>query len=388
MANISFILPLDQPLGHRRLLQELKNALSDARFNHFRLIVAYAKSGPLYRLHEYMEKWTAAGKTAEAIIGIDQQGTSKEALELALSFFNKVYVTRERGITFHPKIYLFSGDKHAVAFVGSNNLTVGGTEKNFEAAVRLQLDLPADAADLTSLETAWVDLLPESCPATIPLNRRVLRRLMADNVIVDEKSMHTNPGNDASVGWPPSGPQSGLTIIPESPIPKRVLTGKRKSKTNAMTARGLAIQIKPHHNGEIFLSLTAASQYPEFFHWPFTGTTTPKKAGNASYPQLVPDPVVNITVFGEAGNSVLSLSGFALNTVYYEKKSEIRITASPLVGIVPEYSVMIMELSSIDEIDYEISIHIPASPEYAQWVDACNQTMPGGGKTPRKFGWF
>ena len=108
MANISFILLLDQPLGYRRLLQELKNALSDDRFNHFRLIVAYAKSGPLYRLHEYMETWAAAGKTAEANIGIDQQGTSKEALEIALSFFNKVYVTRERGITFHPKIYFFA----------------------------------------------------------------------------------------------------------------------------------------------------------------------------------------------------------------------------------------------------------------------------------------
>ena len=131
MVRLSLIRPLDQPLGHRRLLQELKHALNDPRLSNFILIVAYAKSGPLHRLRKELESWRSAGKSADAILGIDQQGTSREALDLALALFDSVYITQAPGITFHPKIYLFTGETVARAFVGSNNLTVGGTEKNF-----------------------------------------------------------------------------------------------------------------------------------------------------------------------------------------------------------------------------------------------------------------
>ena len=116
MSRFSLIRPLDQPLGNHRLLDDLKVALQDSRFTDFRLIVAYARSGPLYRLQGLMEAWREHGKTSAAIVGIDQQGTSKDALDLALSLFDCVYVTREAGITFHPKMYLFTGERHAQAF--------------------------------------------------------------------------------------------------------------------------------------------------------------------------------------------------------------------------------------------------------------------------------
>ena len=408
MTKFSLVKPLDQPLGTRRLLDDLKSALTDSRFAQFRLIVAYAKSGPLYRLKEYLESWRMAGKSAEAILGIDQQGTSKDALELALVLFDCVYVTQEAGITFHPKIYLFRGAKHAHAFIGSNNLTVGGTEKNFEAAVHLELDLPADIAELAALEAAWADLLPPSCPATTFLDAKRLAQLVTDGVVVEEKAVRAKmgDGDSASVGGDQRGSRSGLIVKPESPLPKKAMAAARKpaSKKAAVaalaaptpivpavapaTARGFVIQIKPHGNGEIFLSVTAALQNPAFFNWPFNGMTTPKKPGNPSYPQLDPDPVINVVVYGANAVAVLKLPGYALNTVYYQKKSEIRITASPLVGVVPEYSVMIMEHSSAPGIDYEVTIHRPDSPDYEAWVTSCNQTMPGGGKTPRKYGWF
>ena len=131
MSRFSLIRPLDQPLGNHRLLDDLKVALQDSRFTDFRLIVAYARSGPLYRLQGLMEAWREHGKTSSAIVGLDQQGTSKDALDLALSLFDCVYVTREAGITFHPKMYLFTGDRHVHAFIGW-----GVLKKNFEAAVR------------------------------------------------------------------------------------------------------------------------------------------------------------------------------------------------------------------------------------------------------------
>ena len=408
MPKISLIKPLDQPPGKRRLLDDLRNALHDKRFSDFRVIVAYAKSGPLIRLKEDLEGWRKAGNKSQVIFGIDQLGTSKEALQLSLDLFDTVYVTQEAGITFHPKIYIFTGDSDAHAFIGSNNLTVGGTEKNFEVAVHLEIALPSEKASLDELNEAWNDLLPAACPATIKLDTSEFKRLVKDGLVVEEKVLRRNSGDAdaATVGSGRKAARSGMLVKPESPLPKKFLAAKKSAAaakpkttksagglagtapTTATAARGFAIQIKPHHNGEIFLSVTAALQNPDFFKWPFNGLTTPKKVGNPSYPQLDPDPVVNITVIGAAAKSILTLSEYGLNTVYYEKKSEIRVTASPLVGIVPDYSVMIMEHSEEEGVDYDITIHTPDSPEYAGWVDACDQSMPGGGQTPRKYGWF
>ncbi len=381
--------------------------------------------------------WRGLGKRAEAILGIDQQGTSREALSLALALFDSVYVTQAPGVTFHPKLYLFRGDYFARALVGSNNLTVGGTEKNFEAAIDIELDLPEDADTLATLESSWTELLPSSCPATRLLTPELLERLVHDGLVIPEKSMQANAGQDARLGRSRLATPTGFHILPESPLPKELLPAELLPISGTLgtgtSVRGFAIQIKPHRNGEIFLSRTAVLQNPDFFGWPFTGQTTPKKPGNPSYPQLEPDPIVNIAVFGGNPTPILILDSYPLNTVHYAPRSEIRVTASQLyqrsligtysraslrssppeprpptargnlrrerligsylwpvvlVGLVPDYSVMIMEPSVTPGVAYEITVHTPTSPEYAGWVDACNQTMPSGGKTPRKFGWF
>lgn len=414
MAQTSLIGPLDQPLGTRRLLDELKTALADPAFERLRLMVAFAKSGPLLRLKPLIDEWNTAGRRIEAVIGVDHHGTSRQALELAIELFDAVYFTREPGLTFHPKIYLFDGPAAARCFIGSNNLTVGGTEINFETSVRIDIDLAADAAIWTSMDSIWSSLLPANCPATKALDSAGLDQLIADGVVLDESAMRTaaslgiSAGSTTATTAASKNVRSGLPVKPPSALPRQLMlkgvsrkikpspavqpTGTQatssEASTIAATAEGFAIQIKPHDNGEIFLSVTAALQNPAFFKWPFTGSTTPKKPSNPSYPQLVPDPRVNINVYGSAPAPLLTLNDYALNTVYYTTKSEIRITASPLVGIVQDYSVMIMYKGDEPGIDYEIVIHRPDSPEYSAWLAACNQSMPGGGKTPRKFGWF
>ncbi|EMM1376136.1 TPA: hypothetical protein ACHP3V_001019 [Pseudomonas aeruginosa] len=154
--------------------------------------------------------------------------------------------------------------------------------------------------------------------------------------------------------------------------------------------KGLAIQITPHHNGEIFLSSSAASQNPSFFGIPFAGSTTPKLAGqNPSYPQRIPDPRCNIEVFDVNDTLILQILAYNLNMVYYSRKDEIRITASPLVPVVPAYSVMLMTISSTPGIDYDLKIYTPQSSSYQSVKDLCNQKMPSGGNPDsRWFGWF
>jgi len=407
MATYSLINPLDQPTGKRRLLGELSTALDDERFSSFYFIVAYAKSGPLLRLQQIIKKRKTEGLSINAIFGLDQQGTTAQALQFALENFDSVHVTREPNLTFHPKMYAFVGRSHARLFVGSNNLTVGGTETNFEAAVALEMELPNDADVLKSFTDCWVELLPENCPATNLLDQSLLNDLIRVGTVPDEVELQKNrAAAAASKSGAPKPPKSGLKIKPPSTLPakktaKKTVSNKVKTKTavagpsaptiekvNQSVAQGLAIQIKPHHNGEIFLSVTAALQNPDFFRWPFNGLTVPKKAGNPAYPQLDPDPVVNIVVYGENLEVKLMLNAYSLNIVYYSTKSEIRVTASPLVGIVPDYSIMIIQENETPNTDYEISIHTPESPEFDSWLNTCNQQMPGGGQKPRKFGWF
>ncbi|WP_080726128.1 phospholipase D family protein [Sinorhizobium meliloti] len=408
MVDISLINPIDQPTGRVRLLNELRSGVNDGRFNSLKAVVAFAKSGPLLRLHSAITVRRALGFRVEAVIGVDQLGTSAQALKFALENFDGIYFTREPGRTFHPKIYIFEGASHARVFVGSNNLTVGGTETNFETSIRLDFSLPSEASALTPFTNLWDELMPSSCPATTVLTTAILENLVADGTVPDERAMRTSVATSGAGGTTaPTPPRSGLPVLPPSALPpKKKKPAKAAAGTSSAppavpspvslptvpqsssAAQALAIQIKPHNNGEIFLSVTAALQYPSFFRFPFNGQTTPKIPGNPSYPQLTPDPVVNIAVFGAASTPILTLNAYPLNTVYYEKKSEIRITASPLVGVVPDYSVMVMAKSSTPGIDYEITIHTPTSPDYAAWVATCNQQMPGGGSLPRKFGWL
>ena len=392
MIGFSLIRPLDQPLGQRRLLGALRESLRDERFDDFRVVVAYARSGPLRRLQSDIERWREAGSTSAAIFGVDQQGTSRDALELANSLFDNVYITREPGITFHPKIYLFKGNRCARAYIGSNNLTVGGTEKNFESAVQLDLELPDDNEHLATINAAWNELLPGACAATSVLNTPNLNSLVERRLVLSERESFAARKGDAdspSVGRG-QHQRSGLVVVPESPLPPapRPLDNALATVVDREYVRGFVIQIKPHHNGEIFLSVSAAREYPEFFGLPFSGQTTPKRPGNPSYPQRSPDPVVNISVYGAPMASVLTLLRYNLNTVWYTARSEIRITASPLVGVVQDYSVMVMERSPTSGIDYEITIYLPSNPEYSDWVTACDRQMPGGGRVPRKYGWF
>ena len=125
MPTIRLIKPLDQATGKDRLLHELRTDLADLGFERLQMVVAYAKSGPILRLQNDFSALRARGGRIEAIIGIDQQGTSRQALELALSHFDETFITQERGITFHPKAYIFSGSHKVRMYIGSSNLGSG-----------------------------------------------------------------------------------------------------------------------------------------------------------------------------------------------------------------------------------------------------------------------
>jgi hypothetical protein len=385
-----------------RLINELKVQLACADLLDFRIVVAFAKLGPLERLSKAIEHWVSAGKTIRCVMGIDQNGTSKQALEYALSHFTETYVahigTSFSGPTFHPKLYWFSGSGKAVAYIGSNNLTVGGTETNLETYIKLILSLPGDNQILVDLTACWTDALQVSTKLTPGF----LAQLAGAGFLLDE-SQKSGTGSGGS-GKAQSqhvlfGQFPSIHVVPPSPIPapmKGLLPKKAKPALvslpmSVIGAQGLVIQIVPHHNGEVFLSKLAIDQNPGFFGWPFSGRTVPKKTSNRPYPQRIPDPVVDLKLYDATGLLRIQHDPFNLNTVYYEPKSEIRITVpQDIVRNTPPFSVMVMrDISATVTHDYEIEIWVPGSQQYATYLGICNQTMPSGGKaSPRKFGWI
>ena len=112
--------------------KELIKQFESNRFDSFTCLVAFASYGGVSALTKYIKEGKERGMSIKVILGIDQKGTSKEALEEVLSWGvdAKVYHTDSRNI-FHPKVYLFENVDIFTLIVGSNNLTVPGLVQGF-----------------------------------------------------------------------------------------------------------------------------------------------------------------------------------------------------------------------------------------------------------------
>ncbi|MFH0340827.1 MAG: phospholipase D-like domain-containing protein [Chromatiales bacterium] len=412
--KIHVLTPAEAPPGIQRLLPVLQNSLSAPAYSTCRIIVAFARLSGVVRLLPQIRAWRARGNAIEAIVGIDRFGTSREALQVLLDELNAVFVTRtpDESCTFHPKFYLFEGGHRARAIVGSHNLTSGGLETNFEGGVIVDLRLPDDDAQWKSFRDAWDQLLPKVNPSTRRLDVALLDGLIKAGLLLPEVRIARA---SRAAGSKEQGPAifapdifPAIAPAPPSPLPKDFVPGLRlpsvaKKKPAKPVAgeqrniieglpRALVIEIIPHHNGEIFLSKKAADAFPAFFGMPFPGRTAPKVAGNPGYPMRGPDPLVEWRLYDKKGK-LMRRSQFALNTVLYEKKSEIRITVTPsLAKAMPEYSVMVMWGGSSPlptGLDYVIDAFVPGSPGQKKWEPVLNVTLPGGGRAhPRRMGWI
>jgi hypothetical protein len=259
---------------------------------------------------------------------------------------------------------------------------------------------------LAEAVSAWDSLVELS----VELNPALIAQYESHGKLSDETKPRRNrttalPAKDGEQSPVGKLPRPKLIIKPPSPLPKGLFVGRKKAKATtavrivgavkkmetSVSAEALVIQIVPHHNGEVFLSKAAVDQNPDFFGFPFTGKGTPKKSSNAPYPQRVPSPIVDLKVYGTGETPVVHHPQLRLTTVFYEAKSEIRITVPPdVVKNTPDYSILVMRQGvEGSDCDYEMEIFAPNNPQFKDYLAVCNQTMPSGGKpNPRKMGWL
>jgi HKD family nuclease len=138
--NIEFItqgldLEKAEPTGSI-LIENLKKDV----YSSFKAIVAFASRAGIVGLSRHIETAKNNGIEVSFIIGVDNEGTSKEALEelLNLNVNCFVYHTTQK-VIFHPKIYLFQGSENLV-IIGSSNITLPGLYQNVESSVNITFD--------------------------------------------------------------------------------------------------------------------------------------------------------------------------------------------------------------------------------------------------------
>jgi HKD family nuclease len=133
-------------------------------FDSFHGFVAFAATSGVLKLAKSLEIARQKFKRLVFYIGVDNKGTSKQALELLLEKGIETYIyhRREDYITYHPKLFLFEGHKHARVIVGSSNLTRSGFMNNIEASIQLDFQPGTDKQGnklLSEVKTYFSDFL-------------------------------------------------------------------------------------------------------------------------------------------------------------------------------------------------------------------------------------
>jgi len=119
---------------------------ADKDFHTFTGMSAFASQAGIRGLSKHIKAAKKHLNIITIVIGVDQKGTSKEALEELLALNIASYVFYQPSISiFHPKIYLFEGTDKSELIIGSSNLTSQGLFTNVEASLIVSIDNSVEA---------------------------------------------------------------------------------------------------------------------------------------------------------------------------------------------------------------------------------------------------
>ncbi len=385
---------------------DLTEALSSDRWTSFRAAVAFAKQSGVRHIAGPLFDFVQRPETTVCIaIGISSQGTSLEGLQdlwRVTAGRGEVFVFHEGTAagSFHPKLYLFENDSEALAVVGSSNLTEGGLYSNHEISIVGSLTLKNDDVVVNDLRSAldYWQSLGDNCKLVTP---ELMKELHEQGDLPSEQQLSAGIAASRSAIWGTSSRErsvrfsSGGSNAP--PTPPRFPSGAAPPAVEPTTVlppagstrRQFVIQVRPHRNGEVFLSYRAVTARPDFFQYPYTGRSVPRSARGMSYPAMEPDPTVEIIVYDSAGAILHRRSSHPLNVVDYERKREIRLTVPDgLVADIPQMSVLVLTEKPDSAHDYRLDFHPPVSDAAQELEPILTETLPtGGAAVGRRFGW-
>ena len=365
-----------QPMGGATVGGLLTSALN-SHYSSFSLAVAFARLSGVRFLANPMRTFLQAGGSIRATVGIDQDGTTYEALSSLLEIISsngELWVNHDEAasVTFHPKLYLFEGvDRHFLV-IGSSNLTHQALTANDEAMFYGEIG-DADAELLESARTAlsyWRD--PSSGTAR-RLDRDLLEALRVAHYVPLERDL-----TEQRRVFPGAAPAGGNAIAP--------LFGRRRRPTRRTRIAEVS-EREAHHNRvfvmtlmrtdvgvgqttpgtsrrspEIFVPLTARDAEPGFWGWPDLFTEDPTKPGKYDRDQ----------VSMRIGSDVIGV-----NMMTWPDKHDFRLRSEALRSAGQEGDLLRIEKTSgANEFKYYVEIIPRASQDYEYYLDFCTNQTP------------
>lgn len=123
------------------------------------------------------------------ITGIDQKGTSKEALLALLNSLARGYIFyNPSAIIFHPKFYFFEGEDKIKLILGSSNLTSQGLFQNMEASISLEInkDNEENLKHIQDFKSTFATLFDLSDPNLREITPEIIEELVDLGLIPTE----------------------------------------------------------------------------------------------------------------------------------------------------------------------------------------------------------
>ncbi|WP_113923568.1 phospholipase D-like domain-containing protein [Cognataquiflexum aquatile] len=168
---------------------QLIKFFSSEEYRAFTAISAFTSKAAINGLSQYILKAKTHLENITIITGVDQKGTTKEALEELLSLDILTFVFYQPSITiFHPKIYLFEGDKKSELIIGSSNLTLQGLFTNVEFSLLISLDntIDSDKEIVKQLKEYFGGIFDYSDPNLQAITPEIIEALVNAKVVPTE----------------------------------------------------------------------------------------------------------------------------------------------------------------------------------------------------------
>jgi hypothetical protein len=331
------------------------------------------------------------------VIGVDEDITTKQALELVLTYSTVAYVFNNPVSTFHPKVYLFETPKQrAVAFIGSSNLTVGGLFTNYEANVGLEFDLT-----IASDQAAYAEVLAifqNATNVTTGNAKRLDQSLLNDLMQVRLVANETRRAQGRASRRRAEAPLFPRTPVPPAPpidpaltelIPRFKPTGDVESDQSSvfqfepwsifvMTLGIRDTRQQAGYSRDVYIPIAARDANTQFWDWP-----TKFKVDSDKTVGQYPERRIDMLVRPVSGVAQLA-EGVRL--YYYNIKHEFRLNCSRLIEGAKQGNLLVIQKSPIGTsfegriYEYEATVLSPYHPKYNSFAKECRHEIARSSK--------
>lgn len=243
-----------KPENQKAVGHYLIEFLTGKDFHTFTAISAFASEAGIRGLSPHIVGAKERFKHLNIVVGIDQEGTSKEALEAILALEIESYIFYQPSVTiFHPKIYLFEGDQVARLIIGSSNITAQGLFSNVEASALLLIDqaVDADRQIVRDIKKHFATIFTREDPNLKKLTQELIEDLVELRVVPTEAERRMAQKEEAVS----SGKTTTSSLLISEIFPKRKIASipsefkKKRAVAQATSEAGQMSVGKPSAKG-------------------------------------------------------------------------------------------------------------------------------------------